>query len=363
MCVPRLSTGGASPAERKPYEILAQRMFLEGSRYFRATGNVVVNRDSVNATADSLEYDQTLGALFLAKEANLTTHAYDLSAETIRLDIPQEEIRSVLAREDAVLEGEDLWLLAPSISLVLEEGRVQRLIAVQAPPEDSVSPGPDPGTRRNPPPEVTEKGIDGFPSRPHAVAQDFLLWADSIEVLVPNEVLEEVWAMGAARGESLARDSLNTPDTPVLVQRDWLEGDTIVAIFVPNPDTLVAAVEEGGPVRPSALPPSAGAGVREETRPDSAAYRLDHLVASVGARSLYRLAPTDSTAAGEEGRLAIHYVTGDEIKIFMNQGEVDRMEVAGATRGIHLEPVAGGRRVIRPDTTAAPPGGNGRGRH
>ena len=193
------------------------------------------------------------------------------------------------------------------------------------------------------------------------MAQDFLLWADSIEVLVPDEVLEEVWAMGAARGESLARDSLNTPETPPLVRRDWLEGDTIVAIFVPNADTSAVSGEEG-PVPDEVLPPSAGGGVAGETQADSAAYRLDHLVAKVRARSLYRLTPTDSTAAVEDGRLAIHYVTGDEITIYMNEGEVDRMEVAGMTRGIHLEPVAGRIRVIPPDTTVALPGGRGGGR-
>jgi hypothetical protein len=356
--VPAQPTPPATPAERRPYEIRAQRMFLEGSRYFRATGGVAVDRDSVNAVADSLEYDETLGALFLAREASLTTSAYRLSAATIRLDIPQEEIRNVLAREEAILEGEDLWLLAPTISLVMDQGQVQRLIAVRAPPEDSVA--PPAGSRRNVPDEVREKGIDEFPSRPHALAQDFLLWADSVEVLVPDEILEEVWAMGTARGESLARDSLNTPDTPPLIRRDWLEGDTIIAIFVPNADSSAVAPEDDL-IPDVPLPPSAGVGDQDETATDSAAYRLDHLVAKVRARSLYRLAPTDSTAPIEDGRLAIHYVTGDEITIFMKEGEVDRMEVAGATRGIHMEPLADRRRVIPPDTTVAPSGGKGRG--
>jgi len=362
--------------ERKPYEIRSRRMFLEGSRYFRAAGGVTIDRDSVHAVADSVEYDADAGSLFLSQEAVLTTSAYELSGATIQLDIPQDEIRSVTAREDALLEGEDLWLLAPTISLLMEEGKVQRLVAVQAPAEgDSLTEDPPgrqptpnraedrPGRRPDPdqvedrpegrpvPDRIKERGIEFFPTRPHAFAEDFLLWADSIEVLAPDEVLQEVWAMGLARGESLARDSLNTPDTPPLVRRDWLEGDTIIAIFVPNADTLDVQVEvdpgvEG--IRPP--PPSAEEGRSEA---DSAAYRLDRLIAKVQARSLYRLAPTDSTASEGEERLAIHYVTGGEITIFMNAGEVDRMEVAGATRGIHLEPVADRRRVVPPDTTGA----------
>lgn len=351
-----------SQADRKPYEIYSRTMFLEGSRYFRATGGVTMNRDSVDAVADSVEYDETLGALFLARDARLTTGGFDLSAETIRLDIPQDDIRSVLAREQALLEGEDLWLLAPTISLMLTEGKVERLIAVQAPPEDSLA---QPRDRRGRPvpDEVREMGLDLFPDRPHAFAQDFLLWADSIEVLAPGEVLDEVWAMGKAHGESLSRDSLNTPDTDPLFRRDWLEGDTIVAIFVPDADS--ASAEVGVPEDEVARPRSAGAAGQGEAQPDSAKFRLDRLVARVDARSLYRLAPTDSTLVEEEDhRLAIHYVMGSEITIIMKEGEVDRMEVSGQTRGIHLEPMAIRRRPIPPDTTAvSPPGGNPGGRN
>jgi len=272
----------------------------------------------------------------------------------------QDEIRGVLAREDALLEGQDLWLLAPAIHLLLSQGQVQRLSAMGKPQADSTA-AEEPqapqrqGPRRLLPPQLREKGIEDFPERPHALAEDFLLWADSLEVIAPEETLDEVWAIGNARGESLARDSLNTPDTPELIRRDWLEGDTIVAIFVPA-DTAQ------GP---------------EGAEADSASYRLDRLVARGGARSLYRLAATDSTqatdstravegeaegeAAGEE-RMAIHYVTGDEITIVMKEGEVERMEVAGDTHGIHMEPVAEVRRGVVPDTTAVPPTGRSGGR-
>jgi lipopolysaccharide export system protein LptA len=338
--------------ERTPYEVRARRMFLEGSQYFRATGSVTINRDSVDAEADSLDYDQALGALFLANNARLTTAAYDLSATTIRLDIPQDEIRTVLAREEALLDGEDLWLLAPLISLALTDGKVDRLVAFQPPPPEDSTALEEERPRRRVPQELMELGLDRFPTRPHAVAQDYLLRADSIEVLAPDEVLDEVWAMGSARGESLARDSLNTEETPPLIERDWLEGDTIVAIFVPQDDSS-AVQSEGVETVQVVAPPSAGG----EAPADSARYRLDRLVARVGARSLYRLAATDSAVAEEEGRLAIHYVIGDEITILMSEGEVDRMEVTGTTRGIHLEPVATRRRDIPPDTTAVQRGG------
>jgi hypothetical protein len=36
---------------------------------------------------------------------------------------------------------------------------------------------------------------------------------------------------------------------------------------------------------------------------------------------------------------AVHYVLGDTITIVMVEGEVDRMEVIGQVRGVHVEPV------------------------
>ena len=360
----------SSPAERVPWEIEAKKIFLEGSRYFRATGLVTIHRDSVDAAADSVEYDGDAGALFLARDSRLTTSNFDLSAEFIRLDIPQDEIREVLARQNSVLKGEDLQLLAPTLFLFLTEGRLERLVArrdslLDALPEEAL-------LARPPHPAAQALGFERFPIRPHAYAQDYLLWADSIEVLAPGEELEELRAMGQARGESLAGDSLNTEFTPELARRDWLEGDTVIAIFVPNtPDPELGEGED--PVAEIAPPPSAGSVSGREAQPDSSGFRLERLIARVGAKSLYRMAASDSTVAEEEERQAIHYVVGDEITILMSEGEVDHMEVMGATRGIHLEPVGPPRRGgnagsdmappdIQPDTATVPrrTGGGGR---
>lgn len=335
--------------ERVPWEIDARRIFLEGSRYFRATGNVFIHRDSVDAVADSVEYDGDQGTLFLSREARLNTTDFELSARDILLDIPQDDIRAIEARHESILEGDDLQLLAPTIRMFLAEGELDRLVAVGDPALDSL---PEENLAERPPHQrAQELGFPQFPIRPHAYAQDFLLWGDSIEVEAPGNVLEEVKAMGQARGESMTGDSLNTGETPSLIRRDWLEGDTIIAMFSSRDGEgggeMVAeeAVEEVLEV----APPPAAADRESEAQADSSRYRLDQLVARGNARSLYRMAPSDSTVAEEaeeeeEQRLAVHYVLGDEITILMAQGEVDRMEVKGATRGIHLEPVKPERR-------------------
>ena len=347
-------------ADRVPYEIDAQRFVLEGTRFFRATGSVVVARDSLTAVADSLEYDQEVGALFLSQGARVTTAQTDLAADAIRLDIRQDEVREAVATGEAVLDGEDLRLLAPIVHLFLTEGRMERLVALRDPVADSIAAemteeaeGEEVMGRGALHSAVIELGLEEFPRRPYALAQDFIIEGDSLEILAPEEVLEEVWAMGNARGESMGRDSLNAPDTPLLIARDWLEGDTIVAFFGKGGDSL-SATEEPIPVRDREV---------VDADADQADYRLKRLVARVRARSMYRMVASDSTVVAEGSRFAIHYVIGDEIAILLNQeGEAERMEVIGQTRGIHLEPIVGRGEAVDsvavPDTSGISRGGS-----
>jgi lipopolysaccharide export system protein LptA len=378
-------TSGALPppepitpeADRTPYEIDADTIFLEGSQYFKARGSVEIMRDSLNASADSVEYDELKGALNLGGSARLLTSDYDLSGQSIVMEMVQDDVRGVVAREDAVLEGEDLRLLAPIINLALLDGAVQELVAVRDPVADSLaaladslaelSDTPEPAPilpvpPQTPNPVLEELDLEAFPVRPYALAQDFLLQSDSMEVLVPEDILEEVWAIGNARGESLGGDSLNTVDTPESFRRDWLEGDTIIATFgtgegaPPDPaDSLVMALDTlslleppaRDPEDPDLLPPDTA--TAEE--PADSEYRLERLVARGNARSFYRLAPSDTTTAPDSAAASdttamptetgpsFHYVIGDEITILLTQGEVEKMEVSGRTRGIHLEPV------------------------
>jgi hypothetical protein len=322
---------------------------LEGVRFFRATGSVVFTRDSLRARADSLEYDQDQNVLVLSKEASVTTAQTDLTAESIRLDIPQDEVREALASGEAVLVGEDLRLLAPFITLFFTEGRMERLVAVRDYVADSILAGMDEDERERArllrgvlPDAARAMGFDEFPVHPYAMTEDFALVGDSVEVRAPGEILDEVKAMGGARGETTGRDTLNTADTPPLIARDWLEGDTIVAFFQEEPDSLLEGDSLQAPEDPLSEPMPVVPDMPEVIDADSAEteYRLQRLLAQGTARSMYRMAASDSTIAADPGRFAIHYVVGDEILILLNDaGEAERMEVTGQTRGIHLEPV------------------------
>jgi hypothetical protein len=279
------------------------------------------------------------------------------------LDLPHDELREAVATGQAILDGEDLRLLAPIVTLFFTEGRMERLAAQRDRAADSVLVEMDEEAQERerflrgaPPLAARELGLEEFPRRPYALAQDFILEGDSLEVLAPGEVLEEVWAMGNARGEAAGLDSLNTPDTPPLISRNWVVGDTIVAFFVEESDSL-AVTDEPLPDRD-----------RDVVEADTAKvdFQLERLVARVGARSMYRMAASDSTVVAEGGQFAIHYVVGDEITILLNEeGEAERMEVIGQTRGIHLEPIAergtAADSVVVPDTSSVRRGGPGLG--
>lgn len=289
-----------SDGRGSPYIVDGDRIFIQGNSYFRATGNVEIERDSLNAFADSVEYDQVAGRILLEGSARVDAPTYDLVGRTITLGMDGDAIDEVRAVGDAVLNGDDLVLTASEIRIYLLDDLLQRLVAVMAPA----------------PPGVMS--LDSADARPVAQADDFELTADSIEVIAPGEVLERIFAGGMARSVSRARDSLNVEMLPEIARTDWLEGDTVIVTFVP-----VDTIESRGSAADTA----------------QSAYRIDRITARGDARSLYRLPPSDTTAVAGVDAPAVHYVLGDEITIVMVEGEVDRMEVTGQTRGMHLEPV------------------------
>ena len=296
-----------------PYIVDGDRIFIQGDSYFRATGNVEIERDSLLAFADSVEFSQTAGRILLEGAARVDGPTYDLAGHTITLGMDGDAIDELHAVKQAVLTGDDLELRSPEIHISLRDDLLHRLVAV-------MPPGPSFAM-------ADEDEVE----RPIAFAGDFQLTADSMEIMAPAEVLERIFASGAARSVSHARDSLNIEALPEIARTDWLEGDTVIVTFV--------SVDAAGTETPidSAIPETPA--FTPGTDSPQAEYRIDRIVARVEARSLYRLPPSDTTARPGEDAPAVHYVLGDEITILMAEGEVDRMEVIGQTRGVHLEPV------------------------
>ncbi|MSR35410.1 MAG: hypothetical protein EXR95_02030 [Gemmatimonadetes bacterium] len=337
--VPADSAAAAAVADStpSPYDIEADHLLIEADSYFRARGDVEITRADLRAYADSVEYDQVAGTLRLTSRARMRIDERDLSAEVITVDLPGDEVREVEARRKAIVTSQDIRLQAPLVRVFFAAGVMERLVAVPLAPTGPAAAVPTPAAVLAPPGPVL---TDEDRARPVATAESFTIVADSLDVLAPAEVLDRIHAVGGARAESTARDSLNTPATPKLARTDWMEGDTIVAIFarVPRADSA-AAPDRGG----------LGA---DSARSD---FQIERLSAIGKARTLYRIEPSDSARARGDRNPAIHYVTAASIVLDCKGGEIRSMEVHGQTEGVHADPTP--TRVdsagVRPDSAGA----------
>ena len=317
------------PVELPPYEIEAERFVVEGRQAFRAVNNVVLVRDSLRATGDTLYYDQGSGAMSLRGEPRVGDGRFDLTAQSVSITPASPGNENILARGDASLSGAAVAIEAPAIRLFLDGGDLGRLVALATVPADSPATQPDtagmtPGDQARVAEMITAAAesdtantLDSVP-RPSAYAEDLTLVADSIEVLSPAQTLRALTAVGTARVVAVRADSTDE-DTPEVARSDWMEGDTVVASF---------------------LPPSPGRG--SGTGPQAAGRALlETLVAAGNARSLYRV-PPDTTIAPDEhhptGPPPLHWTQGERITMHLADGEVVRMLVEGQTVGYHFEP-------------------------
>ncbi len=305
-----------------PYEVDADLMHLVGSRLFQARGRVAVNRESLWFYGDSLEFQRDIGWLTLFGNARILSQdtvsgdTLDVRGDTITVNLPDDQIDEIEALGRAQLLADDLEMRAPVVRLVFEEEELERVFAVRRAVDEVVTPAIG--------------GDDDFASpanraQPQAVAEDFHLTGDSIEASLPVGELEWVFAAGTARGVSSARDSLNTSATDELIRYDWIQGDTIIATF------SSVSVEPGDPGPGGVEPVEPGERVEPTER------QLDLLIARVRASTFYRAAPDSAAAARGCEMLELHYVFGDEVRLFMKDGEINRMEVDNPT-GARLEP-------------------------
>jgi len=295
-----------------PYTVVGDRIDLRGDSYFSATGDVDITRDSLFAHADTAEFDQARDELILVGAARVVSRGTELTGGTVTLTAPGADTSRIRATREALLLAEGVRLESPGITVFLVDDAAERLVATALPP-DTMSAG---------------AADSASAAQPVATLESAILRGDSIEIRAPAEVVEQVVAVGRARSESSARDSLNVQSLPEVARTDWLEGDTVVVTFRDAP---------GGP------PESGGAGRKRE---------IDSVTARGGAKALYRLEPTDSLSRAGVDPPALHYVLGSSITITMGTegGGVSDIHVQGQTRGVHLEPLA--RRMVA-DTLAS----------
>lgn len=136
------------------------------------------------------------------------------------------------------------------------------------------------------------------PGRARATSPDRDITADSIYVSTPNQRLREMHAVGDAFANSI-------PDTATVTsnERDWISGDSIIARFdsAASGDTTRAVPRE--------------------------------LVASGSARSFYQFGNPE----GARERPTVNYVRGRIIAIAFADGEVSTVTVTDRASGVYLE--------------------------
>ncbi len=269
----------------------ADRMYAQGDSALFAGGDVVITRPDLVARSDSAEARTRTETLLLLGGTPTMDAAgerpFRLSGETIDVIGAERRVERILARGEAVAVSDSLTLSSDTILVDFADGDLARVRTWGPVPSHAITGGRD-------------------------------ITADSIDIKLPGQRIEELWAIGRARAETPA-DSMITS-----TEADWLAGDTIRAVFeaAPGADSLSA-----NPV-------------------------LRVLEARGRARSFYQIPSRDAT----ERRPAINYVLGARIDVAFSDGEVTVVYVSKDAQGVYLEP--GKIEAVDARTQARPPRGD-----
>jgi hypothetical protein len=217
---------------------------------------------------------------------------YHLTGVRIQIGLTRDhDLRRVLAQGQADAVGPDWHLRADTLDAALDSGKVQRTQAW------------------------------GRTRRPDAVSGTYTVVADSLDILMPAQVMREMWGFGNGR-------ATNRPDSTV-TEDDWMVGDTLHAEFA-DAD--------------SAAPDSAGRKKQE----------LRHLTSRGAARAFYHILDD----AHRDLPPGVYYSRGDRIAIAMQEGKVATVDVVGQVDGVYLEPMprrpASDSTRVPADSTRAP---------
>lgn len=312
----RTATAAGAPAtadSAEPFVIVADRSRMKGNDQMWGGGNVTVDRSDLAARGDSAMLDLAADRGLLLGGHGIDPvvtgkgdKEYRLAGVRLAFSLSEKhDLRRVLASGEADARGPDWHLRADTMDFTLDSGKIERTLAW------------------------------GRTRRPDAVSSTYTIVADSLDILMPAQVIRDVWAFRGARA--------TTRSDSTVAEDDWMMGDTLHAVFLP-PDTGRAdslAARDSGAVRDSGA-----------TRKQ----RLERLHSFGHARALYHV--TDDAKPTE--RPGVNYNRGSRIAIRMRDGKVHTVDVVGLVDGVYLEPFT--RRTdadstgVPGDTTRAPAG-------
>jgi hypothetical protein len=289
----RDSTTARRDTARPPTVVTANTLFVRGDSLIYGSGQVNIRRPDLTANSDSIFLDSGREFMRLLRSPRIEG----------RRDRPYRlsgQVIDVYSRnrqlERVVAKGTGS---AVSEDMTLTADTIELRVAS----------------------DLLQQAVAWGPTGARAVSPTQTITADSITAAMPNQHVRTVTASRRAYAEA-------KPDTARVrtTEKDWLRGDTIVARF----DTTVAAPKD------TARQPE-----------------IRQLVARGNATSLYHLAPADSAARVP----AINYVTGEVITIAFDSQRVARVTVAGQRSGVYLEPSDTATATPRSGRQGANPGG------
>ena len=260
----------------EPYIIVGNRIRFKGDDRVWAGGKVTVDRSDFASRSDSLLLDETRGFGVLVGQPRVEGKGgKTYTLVGTRIELGLEQREVRLVK--ALGQGKatgDDWTLTADTI---------HLMVAERKLQQAFAWGEGGGAK----------------SRAHAVSSLYTIEADSIAIDTPGEVLTETRAFGRALSRA-KRDSTAPP-----ADVDWIAGDSLTARLAQERD-------------------STG---REHSR-------LQQILARGAARALtHHFDDRDSTAAP-----SINYSRGQRIAVLLSGAKIDRVVVAGAAAGVHLEP-------------------------
>ena len=267
----------------------ANTIVMEADSLVYASGNVRITRPDLLAKGDSAFLDNGREFARLMRGPSVEgkgERPFVLTGGIIDLFSKQRLLERVVATPKGHVLSKELELVADSIDLRVTANQIQRAIAW---------------------------GV----GRAHAISPDREMIADSIDAHLPGQRVREIHAIGKAFANSV-------PDTATIVseERDWMMGDSIVAVF----DSLPAGDTTSRP-------------------------KVNHILASGSARSYYQM----HSANAPKNRPGVNYVRGRQITAFFEAGKVNTVVVTDQAAGVYIEPVTeNGKQTTTSPTSTAP---------
>jgi hypothetical protein len=261
-----------------PTVVVANTVFMDGDSLIYGSGDVVITRPEIAATADSTFIDQGHETMRLMRKPRLKgtkDRPFTLTGDLIDLFSRNRKLQRVRASDNATAVSDSMTLKSDTIDLRIRNDLLDHAYAW------------------------------GAKSRARVISPSQNMLADSLDVAMPSQRVQLVRALRHALAQSkpdTVRFRAEKPDT-----LDWLEGDTIVAHF------------DSVPVKDTSKSPN-----------------IKQLFASGHASSFYHMAPTDSA----ERRPAINHVTARIITIDFEQQKVATVTTVDSVYGIYIEPRA-----------------------